>query len=169
MAAYHITQLVFTIHFIWTSPSTYHMAITFTCIYLSNALSANDFIMVCQIVTKHFVCLQKILKDAQLEQDELPYRLETFYSIHSELCDCFDLITENFGLRELFNVLADFIFMTSQLFFSFWSAAGEEFIFVLFGLGVILMPRCVKVFLVMYSGEKLVRTVSNMKCSSILT
>ncbi|XP_055678154.1 gustatory receptor 23a-like [Lutzomyia longipalpis] len=135
-----------------------HMAFSFTLVYVSNALSAKDFIMVCQVVTHHFRCLQKVLKEAHLEHDELPHRLETFYIIHSDLCDCFDLITENFGAREMSNILSDFIFMTSQLFFAFWSANAFQFVYVIFDLIAILLPRCLKVFYVMYSGEELIRT-----------
>ncbi|GAB0088757.1 hypothetical protein DMENIID0001_032210 [Sergentomyia squamirostris] len=155
---YNGTQISFGILLAVATPIFIHIGICFTLFNLVNAISAKDIIMVCQVVTKHFICLQEVAKKENLDQDELPDRLEILYHIHADLCECFDLITANFGIRELLNVISDFIFVTSQLFFTFYSINEPHFGYVVFGATMVLLPRCLKVFLIMYSGEELIRT-----------
>lgn len=121
---------------------------------VTSLLSAVDLICPMIILDNCFKMFGRVRRESMDEE---------YLAEFTSALDVFEMIGQNHGFREIFNIGNEFISILSQLFYMFYSVVQDGDLFVVLISVVGILPRAFKLFYISLCGSRVTQSV-RMSC-----
>lgn len=117
---------------------------------ITSLLSAVDLICPMIILDNCFKMFGRVRRESMDEE---------YLAEFTSALDVFEMIGQNHGFREIFNIGNEFISILSQLFYMFYSVVQDGDLFVVLISVVGILPRAFKLFYISLCGSRVTQSV----------